>query len=109
MFTIAQKRNTSWQKLVLVVCKYTLYWLKKFCVTQKKLWYRIKIKVGVHKCYEYFFHQNGVPYLLLFALAFFATAVLLWYGGTSEAVTESVLLKKAIFKLFAKFTGKHLQ
>ena len=48
MFSIAQKRNTCWQKIVPVVRKYMLHWLKKFCVARKILWCHKKVKAGVH-------------------------------------------------------------
>ena len=51
MFSVAQGRNTCWQKIVSVVYKYMLHWLKKFSVAQKIVWCRSKIKVGVHKCF----------------------------------------------------------
>ena len=57
MFSVAQKRQTFFQKLVPVA--YMLNWLKKFCVARKILWCRTKIKDGVHKCY--WFYQNGAP------------------------------------------------
>ena len=50
--SVAQKRNTCRQKTVAVTYKYMSYWLKSF-VTQKILWCRAKIKVGVHECYVF--------------------------------------------------------
>ena len=50
MFSVSQKRNTFFQKIVAAVYKYMLYWLKKFCVARKILWCRTKIKVGVLNC-----------------------------------------------------------
>ena len=52
MFSVAQKRNTYLQKIVPVVYKYMLNWLKRFCVAQKILWCCTKIKDGGgSKCY----------------------------------------------------------
>ena len=45
------KRNTFWQKVVHVVYRNMLHWLKKFFVSRNILWYRTKIKFGVHKYY----------------------------------------------------------
>ena len=53
MFIVAQKRNTSWQKIIPIEYKYMLYWLKRFCVIQKVLWRCTKIKVS--------FCLNGAP------------------------------------------------
>ena len=50
MFSVAQKMNTYLQKMVPVVYKCMLYWLKKFCVARKILWCRTKIKDSFHKC-----------------------------------------------------------
>ena len=45
MFSVAQKRNTCWQKIVPAVYKYMLYWLKTFCVARKIPWCSTKTKV----------------------------------------------------------------
>ena len=60
MFSVTQKSNTCWQKIVYFVYKYMLHWLKKFCVAQKVLWCRTKIKVDMHVIN---FCQNGAPYI----------------------------------------------
>ena len=45
------KRNMFWQKVIHVVYRNMLHWLKTFFVPRNILWYRTKIKFGVHKYY----------------------------------------------------------
>ena len=49
MFSVTQKRNTCRQKIIPVVYRYMLHWLKKFCVARKISWYHTKTKIGEHK------------------------------------------------------------
>ena len=62
MFSVA-KGIHIYKEMVPAVCKYMLYWLKKFCVARKVVWCRTKIKDVVINVTN--FCQNGVPCILV--------------------------------------------